>query len=71
MIVLYSTHCPQCRRLEAMLKEKNIEYTINGDVSEMLKLGIRSVPYLSVDGKLLNNAEAISWVKGYNSINEN
>lgn len=71
MIVLYSTHCPQCRRLETMLKEKNIEYTVNSDVSEMLRMGIKSVPYLGVDGELLNNAEAISWVKGYNSADEN
>lgn len=69
-IILYSTHCPKCNILAAKMKAKNIEYVENNDIEEMKKLGIMSVPYLSVDGELLDFAAANKWINGA-SENEN
>lgn len=63
-IILYSTHCPKCNILAAKMKAKNIEYVENNDIDEMQKLGIMSVPYLSVDGELLDFAAANKWING-------
>lgn len=41
----------------------HIQYTQNMNVDEMLKLGIDSVPVLSVDDKLLSFTEANKWIK--------
>lgn len=62
MIILYSTDCPRCNVLEAKLSNKNINFEINRDISEMMDLGIMSAPALSVDGKILHFKEAIDWV---------
>lgn len=51
-IILYTTHCPQCRGIELLLKAKHIPYIEVTDVDEMLKLNIKSTPVLSVDNKL-------------------
>lgn len=63
-IVLYTTHCPQCRGVEALLKSKKINYVENTDVDKMLSLGIKSVPVLSVDDKLFFGRDI------YSKINE-
>lgn len=62
MIILYSTHCPQCKALEMKLNKKNIEYTICDDQSKMEELGFKSAPILDVDGALYNFSNAIKWV---------
>lgn len=62
MVKLYSTHCPKCRVLETKLIQKNIKYEEITDVDEMLKLDIKVVPQLEVDGKLLDFGEAVKWV---------
>ena len=49
-IILYSNHCPQCMILEKFLKTKKLEYTIFTDEDEMIKMGFKSMPMLSVDG---------------------
>ena len=61
-IILFSTHCPRCKVLEMKLKQKNISYTECDNVDEMLKLGLRSAPGLSVDGKVLEFKDAIDWI---------
>ena len=61
-VVLYSTGCPQCNMLKRLLDSKNINYTVNNDVGTMRKLGLTSVPYLSIDGELFDCAESIAWV---------
>lgn len=61
-IILYSTHCPKCNVLTNKLKKKLIPYKEVTDVEEMQKLGLMSVPYLSVDGKLLDFAAANQWI---------
>lgn len=62
-IILYSTHCPRCTVLETKLKTHNIQYTEINDVDKMTVLGICSVPVLSVDNKLMNFTEALTWIK--------
>ena len=62
MITLYTTHCPKCKVLEKKLAQKGVEYTEVTDVTEMQKLGIKSAPMLDVDGKKMNQADAIRWL---------
>ena len=68
MIILYSTHCPKCIMLERKLKEKNIEYEEVNDVDKMLSLGLQDVPWLNVDGQMMNFGEAIKWINQYNGV---
>jgi len=62
LIKLFSTHCPKCVVLEKKLKEKNISFKIEENVSVMQELGIMSVPMLSVDSNMLNFVDAVKWV---------
>ena len=61
-IVLYSTHCPMCMMLEKQLKLKNVVYEEVNDIDKMKELGIKSLPVLSVDNKLLNVKEALTFI---------
>ena len=65
-IILYSNHCPQCMILEKFLKTKKLEYTIFTDEDEMIKMGFKSMPMLSVNGNIYNFSEALEWVKNTN-----
>lgn len=60
-IVMYSTNCPKCAVLEGRLKEKGVNFTVNYDVDEMLKLGMASAPALKVGDELLGFVDAIKW----------
>lgn len=62
MVTLYGTGCPKCKILEAKLNKKNIKYQEFTDVDKMLDMGIKSVPYLKVDSKLMDFTEANDWV---------
>ena len=66
-IVLYSTHCPRCTVLEKKLEAKGIKFEVETSVDDMLALGITQVPMLRVDDKLLNFAEANTWVNNQKS----
>jgi len=61
-IVLYTTHCPKCRVLETKLKTKNIPYVEITDTDEMMKLGLKSAPYLNANGKMMNFMEANAYI---------
>lgn len=61
-IILYSTHCPKCEVLKKKLAEKEITYTENNSVDEMLALGITEVPVLGIDGELKNFSAAVAWL---------
>lgn len=61
-IILYSTNCPKCKILEKKLTEKNIKFTKNNNVIEMLELGIDQVPVLSIDSEMLSFVEANKWI---------
>ncbi len=49
--------------LEKQLDAKNIMYTKNYDVDEMLNKGIMMAPALDVDGQILDFATAMKYVK--------
>lgn len=61
-IILYSTGCPMCSVLKQKLTARQIPFTENNDVDEMLAMGLVSAPVLSVNGKLLPFKEANDWV---------
>lgn len=69
MITVYSTGCPKCLQLEKKLSSCNIDFIINSDVDTMKRLGIQTVPYMEVNGHLLNFNESWKWIKE-NSNNE-
>ena len=66
MIIMYTTHCPQCKILEKMLNDKKIEYTQITDIDIMKSKGIQSVPYLEVEGELKNFKESMEWIRNAN-----
>lgn len=59
---IYSTGCPKCRVLESKLKSKNLDFEICNSIEEMQTKGIQSVPWLEVDGSLMEFGEAVRWV---------
>lgn len=61
-VILYSNKCPQCRVLEAKLKEKGIEYQEINDIDLMLEKGFMSMPMLEVGKTIMNFAQANNWV---------
>ena len=61
-VVLYSTHCPKCRVLEAKLNQKGINYETNTDVELMTERGFITVPKLEVDGVVYDFKEAVEWI---------
>lgn len=61
-VILFSTGCPKCKVLEKKLKEKDVDFEKNENTDTMKKMGLTSVPALSVDGNLLNFIEANKWV---------
>ena len=61
-INLYSTGCPKCEVLKKKLTEKDIPYTENNSVDEMLALGITQVPVLDNNGTFMDFKQAVEWV---------
>lgn len=62
MIILYTTHCPQCEILEKKLKAKSFQYQVCDDIDTMLMKGFRAAPNLEVDGTVYNFKDAVIWV---------
>lgn len=63
-VIMYSTHCPQCKVLAKKLEQKNIPFTEVDDIELMRSLGIMSAPMLSIDGGApINFKDSINWVK--------
>lgn len=62
---MYTTGCPNCRVLKALLDEKHIPYTENTSVDEMLSLGITKVPVLRVGDEIIDYGAAINWANTY------
>ena len=69
-IILYSTNCPKCAVLERKLDSLNITYEKNTSIDDMVALGMKSVPMLSVDGELLNFTAANEWLNNQNQEDE-
>ena len=65
-IILYSTGCPKCQVLTKKLGAAGVKYEVKTDVDEMLSLGIKSAPVLSVDGNLMDFSKAVQWVSTCN-----
>ena len=63
-IVLYTTHCPQCKVLALKLKNKDIAYQEVDDVAVMQEKGFMSAPKLEVDGVVYDFKDAVKWVGG-------
>ena len=63
MITLYSNECPNCMALKTELDKANIKYTVCSDIDAMISIGLNELPVLIVDGKMMNNDEAIEWIK--------
>ena len=64
-IILYSTGCPKCNVLKKKLAEFNIDYEENNSIDEMIGLGIKEIPVLKIEDKLLDFSEAIKWLSIY------
>ena len=61
-VTVFTTNCPQCMMLEAMLKKKKIEHKVVYGADEITKRGYSSAPILEVDGVTMSFAEAVRWV---------
>lgn len=61
-IILYSTGCPKCNILKKKLADAHMEYTVVEDVDVMLSKGLKDVPWLEVDGNLMNFADSSKWI---------
>lgn len=62
---LYTTHCPVCEMLEKALKEHDIPFVIEEDVSSLLEKGFKSVPVLKVGEEYMKAKEAFQWINQY------
>lgn len=62
MVTLFSTGCPKCRVLEQKLNNKQIEYSKDSNMDEIINQGFMSAPVLKVDNIYLDFANAVKWV---------
>ena len=62
MVELFSTGCPRCMVLEKKLNQKNIQFTKNDNIDELIQKGYSTAPVLKVDDKYLEFNEAIKYV---------
>ena len=62
MPTLFSTGCPKCQILEKKLAQKGIEYNEVNDIQQMLDMGLKSVPWLEVDGQMMDFNQANKWI---------
>ena len=60
-IIIYSSKCPKCKQLEKRLNERGIKYEECTDINIMKSLGITTVPYLQVNGELMDFTKAWRW----------
>ena len=63
-IILYTLNCPKCMVLERKLKQNSIDFETHDSVDEMMKLGIKAAPALSIDGgnTVMDFGSAIKWI---------
>lgn len=62
MPTLFSTGCPKCIILKKKLSQKGIKYTEVNDTQQMLDMGLKSVPWLEVDGQMMDFNQANQWI---------
>lgn len=63
-VILYSTGCPKCTILTKKLEQKDVKFSVVGDVDLMEAKGFTSLPMLEVNGEMMDFGEAVRWVNG-------
>ena len=61
-VILYSTGCPKCNILKKKLADAKIDYKVIEDVGVMVSKGLKEVPWLEVDGNLMNFVDSSKWI---------
>ena len=61
-VILYSTGCPKCNILKKKLADAKIDYKVIEDVDVILSKGLKDVPWLEVDGNLMNFVDSSKWI---------
>lgn len=62
VVTIYTTAtCPKCSILKDKLKAKNIEFTNIMDMDTLIDKGFSVVPWLEVNGELMDFNKAIKW----------
>ena len=61
-VILYSTGCPKCNILKKKLADAKIDYRVIEDVDVMVSKGLKDVPWLEVDGNLMNFVDSSKWI---------
>ena len=61
-VILYSTGCPKCNILKKKLADAKIDYRVIEDVDVMVSKGLKEVPWLEVDGNLMNFVDSSKWI---------
>lgn len=64
MIILYSTNCPKCKVLETKLKQQNIDFILETDLTKVMNMGYMEAPLLEINDEIYNFSQAIRWLKG-------
>jgi len=66
VLKLYSTDCDRCKRIESLLKEKNISFEkiMDFDHNFFIEKGFDTVPILEInDNTYLNFTEAKNYIR--------
>ena len=62
-VILYTTHCPLCRGVEMLLKQKKIDYAEVTDVEQIRAKGFLHVPVLEVGGDCYTGQDIYKYIK--------
>lgn len=65
-IELFTTDCPKCRLLKTMLVKRNMGFTEVTDIEAMTQMGLQTVPWLRVNGEMLDFERAVTWINEQN-----
>lgn len=60
-MIFYTTHCPLCNTIEAVLKKTGQSYIENTDTEEMLWLGFTRVPVFYNGEEYLVGKDIMQW----------
>ena len=60
-MIFYTTHCPLCNTIEAVLKKTGQSYIENTDTEEMLRLGFTRVPVFYNGEEYLVGKDIVQW----------
>lgn len=60
-MIFYTTHCPLCNTIEAVLKKTGQSYIENTNTEEMLRLGFTRVPVFYNGEEYLVGKDIMQW----------